>query len=543
MRKRNLMPVLCTIAIILIIFSFHTYQNLKSITSSPSDKWARELYIDKSPYKKTVSLEMNEDYILIITAKEDRFTKTILEKNKAVVKETEDIIIPDAALNKLVKYQSMEPYIFWTENYELYVSKKGNGNAYEKKNLILDKVNDFQALNMGDNIYLAVADETGLRYYLVDDDGVHQLGEMYAFEDPVYISAAIDDAGILHTVSIRQISPLEKGIVYLHFFKDEWLLKAQKVENAQISNESIGNLEIGLDNDYAYIFYENNVWNMSGQTAKTLYTAVPLDAENDYEMNFKLLKSLGREYESDFYVSEVKCPDNKQDELTAVFIEDYYDEANNGFRILNVSFENGIISEQLPSTKTMDFIKGINIAKAGEDETLVFLKAAGEFKYDVWFTENGEGYVAVMEKPIKQDYFIAIGNSISPFINGLIIVVIKAFVFLPAILWLIFVEFFEIRKFAWNPKLNYSIALGIYMIIKLVTANSYYTGLSYYLIPSFMQLPLVKYLIMIFISVISYLMSKAWKNKIDDLHIIPEFLLFMLYDLLITVFLYGPYIT
>jgi len=260
-------------------------------------------------------------------------------------------------------------------------------------------------------------------------------------------------------------------------------------------------------------------------------------------MNFKFLNSLGREYESDSYVSEVRCPDNKQDELTAVFIENYYDEASNGFRILNVSFKNGIISKQLPSTKTLDFIKGINIAKSGEDEALVFLTAAGEFKYDVWYTGNGEEYVAFMEKPTKQDYYTAIANSISPFINGLIIVVIKAFVFIPAILWLVFVEIFEIRKFAWNPKLNYSIAIGIFMIIKLITTDSYYKGLSYYMIPSFLQPPLVKYLIMIFISVISYFMSKAWKNSIEDLHIIPEFLLFMLYDLLITVFFYGPYIT
>jgi len=543
MKKGKYMPVIYTIVIILIIFSFHTYQNLEHITSSPSDKWARELYIDKSPYKKTVSIEMNQDNIWILTAKNDRFTRTILEKDKADIKETEDIIIPDAALNKLVKYQGMEPYIFWTENYELYVSRKINGNAYEEKRLILDKVKDFQALSLGGNIFLAVADETGLRYYMVDDEGAHQLGEVYAFEDPVYVSAAIDDAGILHTVSIREVSPMEKEIIYLSFFRGEWSFKARKVENAQISNESIGNLEIGLDNDYAYIFYENNVWNRAGQTAKTLYTAVPLNAGHGFEMNFKLLKSLGRESQTDVYVSEVRCPDKKQDELTAVFIENYYDEAGSGFRIVNTYFKNGIISNQLFSTKLMDFIKGINMVKYGENEALVFLRAAGEFKYDVWFTETGEEYAAIAGKPTKQDYYTAIANSISPFINGLIIAVIRAFIFIPAILWLVFVEFFEIRKFAWNPKLNYSIAIGLFMIIKLITANSYYTGLSYYMIPGFMQPPFVKYLIMISISVISYFMAKAWKNSIEDLHIIPEFLLFMLYDLLITIFLYGPYIT
>lgn len=543
MKRRKYLPIFYSIVIILIIFSFHTCQNLKHITSSPSDKWARELYIDKSPYKKTVSMEMNEEDIVILTAKEDRFSKTVLEKDKARIKETEDIIIPDAALNKLVKYQSMEPYIFWTENYELYASKSINGNTYEEKSLILDKVKDFEALSHEDNIYLAVADETGLRYYMIDDKGVHQFGETYAFEEPVCVSAAIDDAGILHTVSIREISPMEKEIIYLNFLKGEWSLKAQKVENFQISNESIGNLEIGLDNDYAYIFYENNVWNKAGQTAKTQYAAVPLNEAYVSEMGFKPFKPLGRESQTDVYISEVRCPDKKQDELMAVFIENHHDETGSGFRILNAYFRDGIISNQLYSTKTLDFIKGINIVKHGEDEALVFLRAAGEFKYDVFFTEIGEEYAAIMEKPTKQDYFIAMANSISPFINGFIIAIIKAFVFIPAILWLVFVEVFEIKKFVRNPKLNYSMAIGLFMIIKLITANSYYTGLSYYMIPNFMQPPFIKYMIMVCISVISYLMAKAWKKSIEYLHVIPEFLLFMLYDLLITVFLYGPYIT
>lgn len=543
MKKRKFIPVIFTILIILAIFSFHTIQNLKHLTSSPSDKWARELYIDKTPYKKIVSLEMNEEDIWILTAKEDRFTKTTLKRDKAEIKETEDIIIPNAALNKLVKYQIMEPYIFWTENYELYASKKRNDNTYEEKSLVLDKVKDFQALSLGNNIFLAVANEEGLRYFIADDEVIHQIGEVYDFEEPVYVSAAVDDAGILHTAAIRKISPMEKEIIYLNFSNGEWTFIARKVENVQISTESIGNLEIGLDNDYAYIFYENSVWNKDGQTAKTFYAAVPLNEAHDIEMSFKPLKPLGREKQPDVYVSEVRCPDKKQDELSAVFIENYDDKAGSGFRILNAYFRDGMFSEQLYSTNTLDFVKGINLIKHGEDEALVFLKAAGEFKYDVFFTETGEEYASIMNKPTKQDYFIAIANCVSPFINGIIIAFIKAFTFIPAILWLVFVEIFEIKKFTWNPKLNYSIAIGLFLIIKLITANSYYTGLSYYMIPSFMQPAFVKYLIMISISAISYIMAKAWKKSMEDIHVIPEFLLFMFYDLYITVFLYGPYIT
>lgn len=542
MKRRKYMPIIYTIIVVLIIFSFHTYQNLKAITSSPSEKWARELYIDKSPYKKQVDIGINGDTIWVLAAKEDRFTKTILEKHNASIKEVHDIIIPGSQLNKLVKYQSAGSYIFWTENYELYMSKEQADGSYEEKSLVSENVRDFNVIDYNGQRFVALACDMGLRYYRIDEQGLTGLGDIYAFEKPIYVSMAVDDSGIFHTVAIRELSPMEKEIIYLHFFKDEWLLKAEKVENAQVSNESIGNLEIGLDNDYAYIFYENNVWNNAGQTAKTQYATVPLSADKQIEMKFKPLRSLGRENQTDEYISEVRCPDKKQDELTAVFIEDYYDEASDGFRILNVSFNDGAISSQLPSTKTLDFIKGINITKDEEDEALVFLRAAGEFKYDIWFTESGEEYAAVMERPARQDYITAMVTSISPFISGPVIAIIRAFMFLPAILWLIIVEFFEIKKFVYNPKLNYLVAMVIYMIIKLATVNVYYTGLAYYMIPGFMKPAIVKYSIMVLISAVAYLLAKSWKKNSADFHVIPEFLLFMLYDLLITIFLYGPYI-
>lgn len=543
MKKRHYVPAIYSILIFLAIFSFHTYQNLKAIITPPSEKWAREYYVDKTPYKKPASIGMDKDNILILTAKEDRFTKTILERDKPAVKETLDIIIPDAALNKLVEYKNIEPYIFWTENYELYMSKRQETNNYESKSLVLTEVNDFNVYTYNGEIILAAAYDMGLKYYKIDEKGLTSWGEDYPFEKPVYVSAAIDRDGVYHTVSIRDKSPMEKEIIYLLFSEGKWTLKAQKTEYAQVSNERIGNLEIGLDKNLAYIFYENNVWNTFGQTARTWYTTVPLNEDIGNEISFRLLSSKGAESSEDPYVSELRCPDYMEDELTAVFIEKYYDEADEGFRILNTAFKDGKITNSIASTRCFDWIKGIDIGRYANNEALVFLRSAGEFKNDIWFTQTGEEYNRIIEKPTKNDYIIAVENSIPPYISGLIIALIKAFIFLPAVIWLLFVEFFEIRKFQMNPKLNYSVTISIYMILKLVSANSYYRGLSYFLIPNFMKPDIIKYFIMIMISIISYLVAKAYKKNISDLHIIPEFLLFMLYDLLITVFLYGPYIT
>lgn len=95
MKKKYYIPILYSILIFLIIFSFHSYQNLKAIAAPPSEEWGREIHIDKTPYKKAASLNMDKENIWILTAKEDRFTKTILEKENENIKETQDIIIPE----------------------------------------------------------------------------------------------------------------------------------------------------------------------------------------------------------------------------------------------------------------------------------------------------------------------------------------------------------------------------------------------------------------------------------------------------------------
>lgn len=543
MKKKYYIPILYSILIFLIIFSFHSYQNLKAIAAPPSEEWGREIHIDKTPYKKAASLNMDKENIWILTAKEDRFTKTILEKENGNIKETQDIIIPGSALNKLVKYKSMEPYIFWTENYELYMSKKQESGDYSTKSLIAAEVKDFNVFSQNGEIVLAAAYNQGLRYYKINGQGAIAWGDEYPFDKAVHITAALDDSGIFHTVSIRDISPMEKEIIYLLFSQGKWTLRSQKIEYAQVSNESIGNLEIGLDKDLAYIFYENNVWNSFGQTARTWYATVPLSQAGNPDMEFKLLTSQDTESSADVYVSEVNCPYLKQDTLNAVFIEKYWDETGEGFKILNTTFKDGKISGKTDSTRILGWIKGIDIAQHGKDEALVFLQTAGEFKNDVWFTQTGEGYKEIANKPVKQDYVVAMENSISPYISGLVIALIRAFMFFPAVLWLLFVEFFEVRKFLWNPRLNYSVATGIYMIIKVLSTNFYYRGLSYYMMPDFMKPMVIRYLIMLSIGAIAYFMAKAFKKNRTDMHIIPEFLLFMLYDLLITVFLYGPYIT
>lgn len=543
MRKRNYIPILYTILIFLVIFSFHSYQNLKAIVAPPSEKWGREVKIDKTPYKKAASLNINEENIWILTAKEDRFTKTILEKENGNIKEIQNIIIPGAALNKLVKYKGVEPYIFWTENYELYMSTKQESGDYTPKSLIAAEVKDFNIFSQNGQIVLAAAHSQGLRYYKINEQGAIAWGNEYPFDKAVHITAALDDSGIFHTVSIRDISPMEKEIIYLLFSQGKWTLRSQKTEYVQVSNESIGNLEIGLDNELAYIFYENNVWNSFGQTARTWYATVPLSQAGNSDMEFRLLTSHDTESSADVYVSEVNCPYLKQDTLNAVFIEKYWDETGEGFKILNTTFKDGKISGKTYSTRILGWIKGIDIAQYGKEEALVFLQTAGEFKNDVWFTQTGEGYKEIVNKPVKQDYAVAMENSISPYISGLVIALIRAFMFFPAVLWLLFVEFFEVRKFSFNPKLNYSVAISIYMIIKVLTANFYYGGLSYYMMPDFMKPMAIRYLIMLSIGFIAYFMAKTFKKNRTDMHIIPEFLLFMLYDLLITVFLYGPYIT
>ncbi|MFA7572773.1 MAG: hypothetical protein WCY24_03560, partial [Lutispora sp.] len=334
MKKRHWAPIIYTVLIFLVILSFHSYQNIMAMVTPPSEKWGSEMYIDKTPYKKPASIGMDEDNIWILAAKKDRFTKTTIERDKGRIKETQDIIIPGAALDKIVKYKIMRSYIFWTENYELYMSKEGRNNDYSSKKLILEEVKDFNVFSYKGETIVAVAFDKGLRHYKIDGENIAKWGEDYIFEKPSRIASAIDDSGTCHTVAIRSMSPMEKEVIYLLFSEGKWSSKVEKVENVHRTNEIVGSLEIGLDKELAYIFYGNNAANNSSQSARIWYATVPLGKAEKSEINFKALVSGGAEGLEDFYISEISCPVYQEETLKAVVVQNYFDYIQEGFKIL-----------------------------------------------------------------------------------------------------------------------------------------------------------------------------------------------------------------
>lgn len=543
MKKSTIKAIIYSVLVFLMILSFHSYNNLILITNPPSDEWGRDIHIDISPYKKSVSIEMDEYIAEVFTAKEDRFVKTVVNRKEGRVINKEDIIIEDASLNKLVKYQACGQYIFWTENYTLFISSREQGGDYNKKNEILENVIDFTVLSKDNGIFLIAAFNQGLRVYRIDENGINICGEDYYFENPLRVSVSLDDKGVLHIASINKKSPIEREIIYLRFIDENWNLMRRKVEDIGSITEGIGNLEIGLDKDYAYIFYETNLWDKFGQSSKTWYTAFEFNNVNNIEMNFRMLLPDMEGYKESIFVSELKCDDYQMEELKVLYIKNDYDGVADGFRICSASFSKGEILRNVKVTKIIPWIKKISLDCYNDEYGVVFLQAAGEFKNEVWYTESGTLYKEAVKKGRADDYIRAIEDAISPYISGIVIALIKALIFLPALFWLIVVEVFEVKKFLRKPKLNYSIAMSIYMVIKIISADFYYTGMSHYLIPDILSFPGMKYVMMILISAIAYYITKEYKKSRLDMHIIAEFLLFMLYDLLITVFLYGPYIT
>lgn len=543
MKKSTNKAIIYSILVFLMILFFHSYNNLLLITKPPSDEWGRDIHIDISPYKKSVSIEMDEDIAEILTAKEDRFTKTAINRKEGRIINEEDIIIEDASLNKLVKYQGCGQHIFWTENYNLFISSRGQGGSYSKKNKILENVVDFTVLSKDDGILLIAAFAQGLRVYKIDETGANICGHDYYFENPLKVSVSLDNRGALHIASINKNSVMDREIVHLRFIDENWSLVGRKVESITSTTERIGNLEIGLDKNYAYIFYETDLWNSFRQSANTWYTAFELNNLNDIEMDFKMFMPDKEEYQGNVFVSELKCDDYQMEELKALYIKNDFDDASDGFRIYSVSFSEGEMLNKNEVSKLTPWVKGISLDSYNGEYAVTFLQAAGEFKNEVWYTESGELYKESVKKGKTGDYIRAVEDAIPPYISGLVIALIRGLLLSPAVFWLIGVEFFEAKKFLKNPKLNYSVAMSIYMIIKLISAGFYYNGLSYYLIPDILSFPGMKYLMMIVISAIAYYITKEYKKNKPDMYVIAEFLLFMLCDLLITVFFYGPYIT
>jgi hypothetical protein len=526
-----------------IIISIHSYYNLKGIIEPASSTWARSTSLGaKDLYKKQPSIIIDERYADILTANKSNFTHIRIDRT---TRETTEKIINLKGVEsyKVQKFDWDINNIYFIESNSLYFVTKNPAGGYSAKVKITDEVRDFDIVNSKDEIILAVAQNDGVVLFKKTDKGFQKYGSKFVIDKISDLAVEQDGKGIIHVAAYAEISAVDFPVYYISMKDEKWNMLGKVIEKSMSESWSINNIDIGIDDTDAYIFYEMVKWDKFGSTAKTHNAIVPLYTDN-VELKFNRFNIFEEDAKNpDSYLNEPRVIKDQSNQIKLSVIKDTYDKKYaNGFSGYFITMDNGKIISADRATKNQRLLSNTANGYYKDDNIFIFLDAAGGFNYEAFYTETGKAYYENAGMSTKEDVSIAIMNTIPGYVGTLLISFIKLTLYFPVILWFLIIEFFEIRKLKDRPKLTYAIGFIAYLAVKIGMFGTYYTEISISQMPPFLSFTGAPYFYAVLIAVIALLIQKLLKKHNPDMHLIAEFIIFALIDIEFTNLLYSMYL-
>lgn len=521
----------------------HSYYNLKSITEPVSDSWGRNTSLGAIDlFKKQPSIIISEKYVDVLTANKSNFTHIRIDRATRETT-TEVINLKGVESYKVQKFFWDVNNIYFIESNSLYFTTKNPEGGYSAKTKIADEIKDFDLLNTKDEVILAAAQNDGVILYRMTEKGFKPYGTKFKIDKISNLAAVLDKKGVIHVAAYAEVSAIDFPVYYITLEDEKWTLHGSVTERLLSESWSINDIDIGIDDTDAYIFYEMVKWDKFGSSAKTYHAVVPLYSGN---VDLKFSRFFIEEADAknmDSYLNEPRIIKGQSNQLKLTIIKDTYDKKyDEGFSGFFITMDDGKIVSTTRATQNHRLISNTANGYYNDNNVFIFLDAAGGFNYEAFYTETGKAYYENAVKPTKEDIVIAIMDTIPDYISTIIISFIKLTLFFPIILWFLIIEFFEIRKLKNKPNLAYSIGLMLFLILKIVTFGSYYTEISIPQMPPFLIFTGAKYFYAILIAVIALLIQKLLKKDNPEMHLIAEFIVFALIDIEFTNLIFAGYL-
>lgn len=538
------------VLLILLIVVFHSYYNLMEITTPPSKAWSRDIGLKEiTPLKKQPSIVLSDKYADILVANKEHFMDVRVDRQNGTMTKS-NINVKGAQLDKLVKQEWTKYFLFWTENYTLFYSPKNNDGTFTEKIQLADSVKDFTSYEAKSGLYLAVTTDSGIKFFKGESAALKPFAEDYMLKNAGGAAMIEDNNGLMHAAVYGSLSEIEYSIHYLTLREGKWQTQADKIEKILTGNWKINSIDIGLDQTDTYIFYTQYKWDRFGVASKTYFTRIPLSTvstapEKPQTMEFyRFIMDKGDDADdSASFINEPKLSKKQSTDLNfAIVRNDSNHVVGDGFAVYIVTMDQSQIFKTVKATNTKKWLSTIDFKEAGSNYALTMLDLESGFRYQPFYTETGESFKKVANKGSAQDVLYALLNALPGYINSSLIIMFKAFVLCPALIWVVLVEALELRKLMYNEKLTLGIGFAIYLVMKLYTMGSYYKESTLWLMPPALTFYNAPDFYGITIAVISFLVSMLARKTRPDMHYIMQFLIFFALDIVLTAFLYAQYI-
>ncbi len=539
----KIQPILLILMVLFMISTFHSYFNLQESLKGPSEDWARGISIkEKIPHKQSPAAFLTEESAELLIINGSQLEHASVNRNTAEIT-SKIVVIGNINPEKITKLYWNDAYVFWTENFDMYYSAKAKDGGYSNKVLLEQNVKNFDVVDYEEGCYLITVGENLLTLYRPNNSEIAKESS-FVFQKAKDVSVVLSNNKELHIAAVSSDNDIHYNIKYLVYKNADWSLITEKIETYLSGTWKISDIELGIDDTDAYIFYQLGKWDNRGMAASIKMTVVPLNKTGS-EMSFNYFyASTAEENKGTPFAIEPKCSKLQASKLSLAVVKDTVDvRRNDMYTVYAVVMDNGKVEKVQKSVKDMDWISNLRVYEDGQGKALTYLGSAGKGEAEVLYSDSSVAFRNGVSKATSKDYFYAFLNAIPGYVTSSLIGMIKVMLFLPAMLWIIAVEFFEIRSLRKKPKLVNAIALGIYTIIKLFNAQSYYTSLSVLVMPSVLKFTGAPYIISLATIFVSLLIARLFSRANKEISHLVEFLIFAFTDIIITTLIYTTYLS
>lgn len=513
--------------VVLVMMTHHVIYTVVQNVYPFSDTFGRAKQIGTANFNTPVSV-LDDGTLAYLQQNQIEYVKLHPDLSTAEVK---PLPLPDPSLRHASDIKIFKQGIAWIANKQLYLALlQGDrwGPIYP-----LGISMTFDVAEHGNQFFLVTSDHLQLRLATWTGDRMSEW-QTLRIQDITHVKAMFHPNGHLFVTSLADYGPNGKSIWWTEWDPEgEKLVVQSKMHSFQIENgRTVEEFELGIDQTNAYVFHTEMTHGK--RDSRLFVTTFPIDQSKQPESR-----------EVKLFVHGQSNVDNDVRDPYAVRRSDGSLELALSSRgqIMLVRFQQGkqVGEIRVSSGRTTGFAPVVS-APGGTAQNLIWLEHSAKGANKVLATSNDPNYKKESNRLQVLDYLDAIAKVVSGQ-EGVVFALAASFkwIALPC-LYLAGVRLWKKTARTSRSRMHVGVALGLYLAVKLLLIDQFYTGDLLPKMPAWMAWGGSRYILTLVTAAIIFFATRFKDMGETRSSSSRRFAVFALFDIGVTAVWYGFFI-
>lgn len=535
------------VCMMLIIGLLHSSITLKKITEPPSAQWGRAIKLGEATVVSAPFLKTIKGGTEIVWAADNGIHQAILDEKGNI---TKNEIVKPSYMNftKLIAYQQAGDTFGWLEGSDLKITTLISENSIVKNvnDFLKDGIRDFKLFKSNDKLYLTCISKSELAVFRIEGGNLVPLATQLLKSELVNVSMNVDDLGNPIIIYAIKTGEADFSLMSKRLNKDGTLSSIMKAHNfttdsmTSSGTENLESIDSIFDGEKLWLAYETGISSSRNMQGKVyLGSVLPNGSERTKDIDFKRFTPPGVSIDNTIVKDFSFIKDANNGYVKAYF--GIAEKSSDEMRIMEMD-----LSTSNPKLTAMSNNGGWNKYPTSiitDDGTgAAYLKVVGGQNFEVYYTGDYETYKSSVNKASWNDIKMSISNNLIYVIIASMLIIFNIPYFLLLIFLLVFLQAFKER---WIEK-SYDLALILsgfaHLAIKAVVFTKMLGPNVVKEMPTYLSGGFAFFATYTIITTASFALVYFHVRKEVDRNLPKEYFMAMVIDLMVSMFLMGPFV-